>query len=138
MSLDALLADIRACRACADELLHEPRPVLRVSGRTRLLICGQAPGRRVHESGVPFDDPSGSRGTGWGRPRLSTARHRSPSAGHQSEGRDYPPPPRCLWRSQVKAALPQVELTLLVGGYSQVWSLKERAKANMTERSRLA
>jgi uracil-DNA glycosylase len=59
MSLDAILADIAACRACAGELPHEPRPVTRVSAQTRLLICGQAPGRRVHESGIPFDDPSG-------------------------------------------------------------------------------
>src|SRR5580692_1651329 len=65
MTLDALLADIRACRACAAELPHEPRPVVRVSAQTRILILGQAPGRRVHESGLPFDDPSGDRLRGW-------------------------------------------------------------------------
>jgi len=65
MPLDALLAEIRACRACAGELPHGPRPVVRVSAQTRLLICGQAPGRRVHESGLPFDDPSGDRLRGW-------------------------------------------------------------------------
>ncbi len=65
MSLDAILADIRACRACAGELPHAPRPVVHVSRQTRILICGAAPGRRVHESGLPFDDPSGDRLRGW-------------------------------------------------------------------------
>ena len=65
MSLDAVLADIRACRACAPELPHEPRPVVRVGASTRLLICGQAPGRLVHESGLPFTDPSGDRLRRW-------------------------------------------------------------------------
>ena len=60
-ALSALLGEIAACRACADELPQAPRPVVRVSRATRLLICGQAPGRRVHESGLPFDDPSGER-----------------------------------------------------------------------------
>ncbi|MEW6018895.1 MAG: uracil-DNA glycosylase family protein, partial [Pseudomonadota bacterium] len=61
MSLDTLLSEIAACRACAGELAHEPRPVVRVRRDTRLLICGQAPGRLVHESGLPFNDPSGDR-----------------------------------------------------------------------------
>ena len=65
MSLEAVLADIAACRACAPELAHAPRPVVRVASATRLLICGQAPGRRVHESGVPFTDPSGDRLRTW-------------------------------------------------------------------------
>jgi uracil-DNA glycosylase len=69
MSLDALLAEIGACRACAAELPHDPRPVVRVSAETRLLICGQAPGRRVHESGLPFDDASGDRLRRYRRPR---------------------------------------------------------------------
>ncbi|MBA4786517.1 MAG: uracil-DNA glycosylase family protein, partial [Brevundimonas sp.] len=63
--LDALLSDIRACRACAGVLPHTPRPVVRVFPETRLLICGQAPGRRVHESGLPFTDPSGDRLRDW-------------------------------------------------------------------------
>jgi len=55
-ALEALLSDIRACRACGGDFAHEPRPVVQVSSETRLLICGQAPGRRVQESGLPFDD----------------------------------------------------------------------------------
>lgn len=144
MSLDAILADIAACRACAGELPHEPRPVTRVSGQTRLLICGQAPGRRVHESGIPFDDPSGERLRSWmgidratfyGRPEIGVAAMAFCFPGTNPKGGDYPPPPRCaqLWRPQLMAALPKMELTLLVGGYAQVWALGDLAKRNMTE-----
>lgn len=144
MSLDAVLAEIAACRACAGELPHEPRPVTRVSGQTRLLICGQAPGRRVHESGIPFDDPSGDRLRSWmgidratfyGRPEIGVAAMAFCFPGTNPKGGDYPPPPRCaqLWRPRLMAALPKMELTLLVGGYAQVWALGDRAKRNMTE-----
>ncbi len=142
--LDAVLADIRACRACVGELPHEPRPVVRVFPETRLLICGQAPGRRVHESGMPFTDPSGDRlrdwmgidaGTFYGDHRIGVAAQAFCYPGTAPQGGDYPPPRRCatLWRSRLLEALPRMELTLLVGGYSQVWALGERARANMTE-----
>jgi uracil-DNA glycosylase len=144
MSLDAILADIAACRACAGELPHEPRPVTRVSAQTRLLICGQAPGRRVHESGIPFDDPSGERLRSWmgidratfyGRPEIGVAAMAFCFPGTNPRGGDYPPPPRCaqLWRPPLMAALPKMELTLLVGGYAQAWALGDRARRNMTE-----
>ena len=144
MSLEAVLADIAACRACAPELPHEPRPVVRVSPQTRLLICGQAPGRRVHESGLPFTDPSGDRLRGWmgldyetfyGRPEIGVAAMAFCFPGTNPKGGDFPPPPRCaqLWRPQLLQQLPQVELTLLVGGYAQEWALGERMQANMTE-----
>jgi uracil-DNA glycosylase len=144
MSLDAILADIAACRACAGELPHEPRPVTRVSAQTRLLICGQAPGRRVHESGIPFDDPSGERLRSWmgidratfyGRAEIGVAAMAFCFPGTNPRGGDYPPPPRCaqLWRPPLMAALPKMELTLLVGGYAQAWALGDRARRNMTE-----
>jgi uracil-DNA glycosylase len=142
--LDRLLGDISACRACAPELRHEPHPVVRVTTATRLLICGQAPGRRVHESGLPFDDPSGDRLRDWlgvdrttfyGHPAFGVAAMAFCFPGTSPKGGDYPPPPRCaaLWRPQLLAALPNVELTLLVGGYAQAWALGGRAKASMTE-----
>ena len=142
--LEALLGEIRACRACADDLPHDPRPVVMVGPETKILICGQAPGRRVHESGVPFTDPSGDRLRQWmgvdsetfyGRPEIGVAAMAFCFPGTNPKGGDYPPPPRCatLWRAQLLAALPQVELVLLVGGYAQTWALKDRAKANMTE-----
>jgi len=141
MPLDALLAEIRAC---AGEWPHEPRPVVRVSAQTRLLICGQAPGRRVHESGLPFDDPSGDRLRGWmgidretfyGHPAIGAAGMAFCFPGTDPKGGDYPPPPRCaaLWRARLMADLPKVELTLLVGLLAQRWSLGARAGASMTE-----
>lgn len=146
--LPALLAEIGACRACAHELPHEPRPVVRVSGQTRLLICGQAPGRRVHESGLPFDDPSGDRLRSWmgidsetfyGHPAIGVAAMAFCYPGTApGGGGDYAPPERCatLWRSRLLAALPKVELTLLVGGYAQVWALGKTGGASMTARVR--
>jgi uracil-DNA glycosylase len=142
--LPALLAEIAACRACAGELAHEPRPVVRVSPQTRILICGQAPGRRVHESGLPFDDPSGDRLRRWmgvdratfyGHPAIGVAAMAFCFPGTNPKGGDYPPPPRCaaLWRARLMAALPRMELTLLVGGHAQAWTLGKRAKPNMTE-----
>ena len=144
MPLDTLLSEIRACRACAGELMHEPRPVVRVTPKTRLLICGQAPGRRVHESGLPFDDASGDRLRDWlgvdretfyGHPAFGVAAMAFCFPGTNPKGGDYPPPPRCaaLWRGRLIAQLPRVELTLLVGSYAQAWALGERAKRNMTE-----
>jgi uracil-DNA glycosylase len=133
-SLSTLLAEIAACRACAGEWPHEPRPVVRVSRETRLLICGQAPGRRVHESGLPFDDPSGERLRGWlgvdratfyGREEIGVAGMGFCFPGTDPKGGDYPPPRRCaqLWRARLLAELPKVELTLLVGGHAQAWAL---------------
>ena len=144
MSLDPLLAEIRACRACAPELPHEPRPVTRVSRETRLLICGQAPGRRVHESGLPFDDPSGDRLRRWlgvdratfyGDPRIGVAAMAFCFPGTDPKGGDYPPPRRCaeLWRERLLDQLPNVELTLLVGLPAQRWALGAAAGRSMTE-----
>ena len=144
MGLPALLDEIAACRACAGELPHEPRPVVFVRPQVRLLICGQAPGRRVHESGLPFTDASGDRLRQWmgigaetfyGRPEIGVAAMAFCFPGTNPKGGDYPPPPRCakLWREPLLEHLPKVELTLLVGGYAQAWALGDRAKANMTE-----
>ena len=144
MSLSAVLDDIAACRACAGELPHAPRPVVFVRPQTRLLIAGQAPGRRVHESGLPFTDASGDRlrlwmgidaATFYGRPEIGVAAMAFCFPGTNPKGGDYPPPRRCaqLWRPQLLAKLPKVELTLLVGSYAQAWALGPRAKASMTE-----
>lgn len=143
MDLDALLGEIRACRACAHELPHAPRPVVRVDSATRILICGQAPGRRVHESGLPFDDPSGDRLRAWmGIDRTTFYDHGAVGVaamafcypGTAPGGGDYPPPPRCaaLWRKQLLEALTGVRLTLLVSGYAQAWALGA-AHRSMTE-----
>lgn len=142
--LDTVLADIAACRACAPYLPHVPRPVVRVRPETRILICGQAPGRLVHETGLPFNDPSGVRLRQWmgldretfyGRPEIGVAAMAFCFPGTNPKGGDYPPPPRCaaLWRPQLLEQLPKVELTLLVGSYAQAWALEERTGRTMTE-----
>lgn len=142
--LDTVLANIAACRACAPYLPHVPRPVVRVRPETRILICGQAPGRLVHETGLPFNDPSGVRLRQWmgidretfyGRPEIGVAAMAFCFPGTNPKGGDYPPPPRCaaLWRPQLLEQLPKVELTLLVGSYAQAWALEGRTGRTMTE-----
>ncbi len=144
MSLDALIAEIRACRACAHELPHEPRPVVYVRPTTRLLIVGQAPGRRVHESGLPFTDASGDRLRDWmgvdraafyDDPRLGVAAMAFCYPGTNPKGGDFPPPKRCaaLWRRRLLQELPNVELTLLVGWHAQLWALGDAAARTMSE-----
>ena len=144
MSLDALLDEIRDCRACEGELPHEPRPVVRVFSQTRMLICGQAPGRRVHESGLPFTDASGDRLRGWmgvdyetfyADRRLGVAAMAFCFPGTNPKGGDYPPPKRCaeLWRPRLLKVIDQVEITLLVGSYAQAGALGPRARPTMTE-----
>ncbi len=142
--LTGLLEEIAACRACAGHLPHEPRPVVMVGPRTRLLVCGQAPGRRVHESGRPFTDASGERLRDWmgvdaqtfyGDGRIGVAAQAFCFPGTNPKGGDFPPPPRCaeLWRDRLLQALPAVEMTLLVGGHAQLWALGARMKPTMTE-----
>lgn len=142
--LEELLTRIRACRACAADFPHPPRPVLQVASGTRILICGQAPGRRVQMSGLPFDDPSGDRLRDWlgvdratfyADPRIGVAPMAFCYPGTRPGGGDYPPPPRCaeLWRATLLARLPQVELTLLVGRYAQLWSRPGGDRRSLTQ-----
>lgn len=148
--LDALEAEIAACRACAPDFArtataHAPRPVTRMSPTARILVAGQAPGARVHASGLPFDDPSGDRLRDWmGLDRGAFYDRRQvailPMAfcfpGYDAKGADLPPPRRCaaLWRARALALMPQVELTLLIGGHAQDWALGR--KGRVTERVR--
>ncbi|WP_323769369.1 uracil-DNA glycosylase family protein [Antarctobacter sp.] len=136
--MDNLLTEIRACRLCADrfaatETAHAPRPVLRAAASARLLIAGQAPGMKVHLSGLPFTDPSGDRLRDWlgidsatfyDDTRVAIVPMGFCFPGYR-KGSDLPPPPICArtWRAQVMAALPEVRLTLLIGGYAQKWHL---------------
>ncbi len=118
--------------------------MLHVSAATRLLICGQAPGRRVHQSGRTFDDPSGDRlrdwlgvdrETFWGHPAIGMVAMAFCYPGGDGAGGDRPPPRRCadLWRSRLLALLPRVELTLLVGRPAQQWALGQRAKRSLDD-----
>ena len=142
--LTALLERVRACRHCAAHLPHGPRPVLRASPTARLLIVGQAPGARVHATGIPWNDPSGDRLRQWldldrarfyDETRIAIVPMGFCYPGTDPKGGDYPPRPECapLWHAEVMAALPAVEVTLLVGSYAQAHYLGDRRKATMTE-----
>ena len=129
VSTTALLAAIRACTICADHLTAGPRPIVQFSPTSRLVIVGQAPGARVHASGIPWDDASGDRMREW--TGLSKPEFYDPSKvalvpmgfcfpGSRAGG-DLPPRPECapLWHKQVMAVLPEDRLILLVGSYAQ-------------------
>ena len=139
-SLAALAKDIRACRLCRDAprygapLPHEPRPVFQVSASARLCIVGQAPGVRVHASGRPYTDPSGVRLRSWLGIReeifydpkiVAVVAMGFCFPGLDGKGGDLPPRRECaeLWREQMFALLPNLELILLVGQYAQRWHL---------------
>jgi uracil-DNA glycosylase len=118
--------------------------VLQASATARLLICGQAPGTRVHATGLPFNDPSGDRLRDWlglERERFYDSRQVAivPMGfcypGRDAEGGDLPPRGECapLWQERVHTQLAAVELTLLVGRYAQSWHLGPRAKASVGE-----
>jgi uracil-DNA glycosylase len=128
--LDALIQQVRACRVCAGSLPLGPRPILHVSSTARLLIASQAPGTRVHESGISFNDASGDRLRGWLGMDRATFYDSSRVAilpmglcypGRLPSGGDRPPRPECapLWRARLLAMMPGIQLTLLVGSYAQ-------------------
>jgi uracil-DNA glycosylase len=139
----ALLAEIRQCRACADQLTAGPRPIVQFGAQARILIIGQAPGSRVHASGAPWDDDSGERLRAWtGIPRetfydpqrvaLVPMGFCYPGKGN---GGDLPPRRECapLWHERVLSLLPADRLTLLVGAYAQAGYLPPRPRRTMTE-----
>ncbi|MBP2292201.1 uracil-DNA glycosylase family protein [Azospirillum rugosum] len=143
-SLEALFAQARACRLCEGSLPHGCRPVLRGSPSARLLIVGQAPGARVHASGIPWNDPSGDRLRQWlamdraafyDESRIAVVPMGLCYPGTAPKGGDYPPRPECapLWHPPLRAALSGVRLTLLVGSYAQDYYLGGRRKRTMTD-----
>ncbi|MCE1235148.1 MAG: uracil-DNA glycosylase family protein [Hyphomicrobiales bacterium] len=147
-AIDTLETEIRACRICRDAptgkpLAHEPRPVTRLSATARILVAGQAPGVRVHASGLPFTDPSGDRLRAWMGIDAATFYDRSKVAvlamgfcfpGHDAKGGDLPPRRECApaWRARAMAAMPGVELVLAVGRSAQGWHLGARAGTDLT------
>ena len=141
--LEAVLAEARACRLCRDLPLG-PRPVLRASATARLAIVSQAPGTKVHASGLPFDDRSGDRLRDWlgidretfyDTRRLAIVPMGLCYPGVDPRGGDRPPRPECapLWHPRLWPLLPQVELTLLVGSYAQRFHLGNRVKRTLTD-----
>ena len=141
-SLAPLLAEVRACQACAAVLPHAPRPVLQAGAGARVLIAGQAPGAKVQASGVPFDDASGARLREWMGVERSTFYDPEQVAilpmgfCYPGPGRsgDAPPRPECapLWRARLLAALPRIKLTLLIGHCALRWHLPQAARGALT------
>lgn len=142
-TLSILLPQVRACRLCAAHLPHEPRPVLQASATAKLLIVGQAPGRKVHDTGIPWNDASGDRLREWLRmPRelfydASQVAIVPTAFCYPGKGRsgDLPPRPECApaWHPRLLAAMPDVRLTLLIGRYAQEFYLRDNRKASLTE-----
>jgi len=129
ISLTDLLVEIRRCRHCEAELPLGPNPVLRASATARIMIVGQAPGTRVHATGIPWNDPSGDRLRQWlemdraafyDESRIAIVPMGFCYPGRGSSG-DLPPPRDCapLWHERLLAAMPRLELLLLVGSYAQ-------------------
>jgi uracil-DNA glycosylase len=137
--LTNLKTRIEACDICKDRFAatdsaHTPRPVFWLGADAPILVAGQAPGARVHDSGVPFDDRSGDRLRDWmgidragfyDRGKVSILPMAFCFPGYDAKGSDLPPPPVCgqTWHRDVMAALPKPKLTLLIGGYAQKWHL---------------
>jgi uracil-DNA glycosylase len=142
-SLARLLKDARACRLCVAHLPLGPRPVLRASTTARLLIVGQAPGTRVHQTGIPFNDPSGDtlrlwlgldRDAFYDESRIAIVPTGFCYPGKGPSG-DAPPRPECApkWHPPIRAAMPNLQLTLLVGSYAQAYYLGDRREKTLAD-----
>lgn len=139
-TLNALFNRVRACKICAAELPLGPRPIVRGTAAAKLMLIGQAPGTRVHESGIPWNDPSGERLRDWLQMSPDAFYDEDKVAivpmgfcypGADAKGGDKPPRPECApeWHPPILAAMPNVELTLLIGQYAQKRYLgKDRQK----------
>ena len=143
-ALAAAVAEARACRVCAEHLPLGPRPVVRASTSARMLIIGQAPGTRVHETGIPWNDPSGDRLRDWlgldrdafyDEERIAIMPMGFCYPGVDRNGGDKPPRRECapLWHGRLLELMPSVDLTLLVGMYAQRRYLGRRRKPTLTE-----
>ncbi len=141
--LSQLVADIRSCRICEQHLPLGPRPILRVDPAASILLVGQAPGRRVHETGIPWNDPSGDRLRRWlgmDRDFFYNEKHVAivPMGfcypGSATRG-DLPPRPECAatWHPRLFPMLNQVQLTLAIGQYAQAYFLPKSRSKSLTE-----
>jgi uracil-DNA glycosylase len=142
-NLEAFLTKMRACQLCAAALPHGVRPVVQISGTARILIAGQAPGSKVHASGVPFDDASGDRLRDW--MGISKEVFYDPVQiaivpmgfcfpGTGKSG-DLPPRKECApaWRNQCMALMPHIALTLVIGTYAMKWHMDVPPKEPLTQ-----
>jgi uracil-DNA glycosylase len=141
--LAVLLEDVRACRLCEAHLPLGPRPILRAHPAARILLVGQAPGTRVHETGIPWNDPSGDRLREWLEVDRDTfydeRRIAIVPAGlcypGRGRGGDLPPRPECAptWHPRLLEHMPLIELIVLIGQYAQAYYLRDARKATLTD-----
>lgn len=143
-TMEALLASIRECNACAQHLPAGPRPVMSAAEHSKILIIGQAPGQKVHASGIPWDDPSGKQLRKWLAVDETTFYNPDcfgilpmgfcyPGKGRSG---DLPPRPECapLWHEALMARMPSVQLTILIGQYAQNYYLPDNQSQQLTLR----
>ncbi|MEM7472531.1 MAG: uracil-DNA glycosylase family protein [Pseudomonadota bacterium] len=148
MNLETIKQELAICTLCQSRFAqthtgHVPRPVVWFDRNASILVAGQAPGARVHESGVPFTDPSGDRLRDWlgldeaafyDRNKLAILPMGFCFPGYNAKGADLPPPALCAetWRARIMAELPNIKLTLLIGGYAQKWHLGSHVSVTET------
>lgn len=142
-TIEQLMAKIKQCQACALHLPYQPKPVVRASATAKLLIIGQAPGTKVHQSGIPWNDRSGDRLREWLKLGKEDFYDVSKIAimpmgfcypGVDQHGGDKPPRSECapLWHLALRKLMPHIQLILLVGSYAQRYYLGTRRKASLT------
>lgn len=141
-SLSGTLKEARACTVCAKHLPLGPRPVVRAHKKSRILLVGQAPGTRVHNTGIPWNDPSGDRLRKWLAIDSEVFYDESIFAivpmgfcypGRDARGGDAPPRPECapLWHAQLRKYMPDIQLIILIGKYAQAYYLEDRVKKTL-------
>lgn len=148
--IDDLQQEISACRICYDKPLflpalpHQPRPVVYLSSTARIAIAGQAPGLRVHKTGIPFNDPSGERLRQWlgvtrdcfyDRKKFAIVPMAFCFPGYSKTKSDLPPRKECrmTWHKRIFDAMPQIELVIAIGGYAQKYHIANLKEKNVTE-----
>lgn len=142
-ALDVIASNATQCTLCKDHLIDGIRPVFQVSHTAKILIAGQAPGSKVHLSGIPFDDKSGERlrqwmgidkGTFYNSDKIAILPMGFCYPGKGKSG-DLPPRIECApqWRQQFLDHMPNIQLTLVIGSYAQQWHMKDRLQKNLTE-----
>ncbi len=141
LQLKRLKQEIQACRVCEKHLPFSPKPILRASESASLLIVGQAPGQRVHQTGIPWNDLSGDRLRKWlnlshdefyNEKKIAIIPTGLCYPGKGDHG-DLPPRPECapLWHPRLLQVLPKIQLILLVGSYAQAFYLKEHVQPTL-------
>ena len=138
-----LIEEIHACSLCAEHLPLGPKPVFQANAKARILIVGQAPGTAVHETGIPFNDPSGRRLRDWLGMSSETFYNEELVAivpmgfcyPGRGKGGDLPPRPECavMWRAELLSHLTNIELTIAIGRYAIDWYLKPKSSITLQE-----